>query len=73
MMELKKTNKQDYWMVRIPRFPFQKREALHTLASSKRMSTSAFIASLLDREIEKSTTSKTSSASESGDLRDGLP
>lgn len=72
MMKLEKTNKQDYWMVRIPQFPSQKREALHILASSKRMSTSAFIASLLDKELEKSTTEPHPPKSDSGDIRDGF-
>lgn len=74
MMKLEKTNKQDYWMVRIPQFPSPKREALHILASSKRMSTSAFIASLLDKELEKSTAETTSHPnSDRGEIRDGLP
>lgn len=72
MMKLEKTNKQDYWMVRIPQFPSPKREALHILASSKRMSTSAFIASLLDKELEKSTAEPHPPKSDSGDIRDGF-
>lgn len=71
MMKLEKTNKQDYWMVRIPQFPSPKREALHILASSKRMSTSAFIASLLDKELEKSSAEPHPPQS-SGDIRDGF-
>lgn len=53
MKKLKKTNKQDYWMIRVPCFPPKKREALHSIATSKRMSTSAYIGNLLEGEIQK--------------------
>ena len=53
MDKLKKTKQVDYWMVRIPGFPSDKREALHRLSSKERMSTSAYIGNLLEREIEK--------------------
>lgn len=46
-------NKTNYWMVRIPGFPSKKREVLHSIATSKRMSTSAYIGNLLEEEIRK--------------------
>lgn len=74
MNSLKRNKYDSYWMVRLPGFPKEKREALQKIAAQNRMSTSAYIGNLLDRELEKSAVEPVSHPNSSnGDIRDGYP
>lgn len=73
MESLKRMN-DSRWAVYIPNFPPEKAEAIRTIARSNRMSAGAYIGTLLDKELEKSTAETTSHPnSDSGEIRDGLP
>ena len=43
----------NYWMIRVPNFPKERREKLSRMAKEKRQSLSAYIGNLLDAEIQK--------------------
>ena len=72
MESLKRMN-DSRWAVYIPNFPPEKAEAIRTIARSNRMSAGAYIGTLLDKELEKSTAEPHPPKSDSGDIRDGLP
>lgn len=54
MNKSKRTKFEDYWMLRIPSFPEDKRSAVHELAAKERMTIGAYIGNVLEKEIEKS-------------------
>ena len=73
MESLKRMN-ESRWAVYIPNFPPEKAEAIRTIARANRMSAGAYIGTLLDKELEKSTVEPVSHPnSNNGDIRDGYP
>lgn len=72
-MKARKYMESNRWGVYIPDFSPEKVSAVMLLAKKNRLSTGAYIASLLDRELEKSTADPTCPNDDSGKIRDGLP
>ena len=73
-MKARKYMETNRWGVYIPDFSSEKVNAVMLLAKKNRLSTGAYIASLLDKELEKSTVETASHPnSDSGEIRDGLP
>lgn len=53
MDSLKRNNIDSPWMLRVPRFPENKRKALAKVAKDHRQSIGAYVGNLLDEEIRK--------------------